>query len=455
VAGLTLASVPAEVQERAKLLLADITGIIIRARHESESTPPLLETVRKLGLAEGRFHVLGDSGTYSASGAALVNAACGHSIELDDHHAIAHTHNASVVVPAALAAAEMANASGETLLLAVIAGLEVCCRVGLGTHYRDLRGHGFWMPPTAGAFGATAAAARALGLTADQTEQAFGLALSESAGSGQFLFTGAWSKRFQMGNAGMAGVVAASLAQQDYSGANEALEGERGFFQMFSPSKPNADRAVAGLGEQWEILEIAFKPHASCRSSHSHVDAAIALRNQYGLTLADVDHIDVHLYHSALVEVGLPQEVKRSPRTLVDAQFSVHFAIAVALKLGRQGWDDYRTELDDPEIRDVMQRTNAAHSEKAESHYPAYMAGGITIHTKDGRVLDQFTPIPLGDPANMLEPEAIRGKFTSLVLPFLGEQGARDLLDLLLNVEKAPRVERVFQLATPAVLTSA
>ena len=148
--------------------------------------------------------MIGDRRRYSATGATLINATCAHSIEMDDTFSARGTHTSCNVVPAALAAAQMVDASGEQLLTGIIAGLETMCRVGLGRDSDAARA--FHATPTTGAFGATAAAARILGLTPAQTEHAFGIVLSQTAGNMQFHVNGAWTKRFQVGAASSAGV---------------------------------------------------------------------------------------------------------------------------------------------------------------------------------------------------------------------------------------------------------
>ncbi len=205
-AAIQLDRLPAPVVARTRLLLLDLVGNIVRARHDAESTPPLLAAARALGLAAGNSAVFGDTARYTPAGAAFLNGALAHSLDFDDTHAEASLHPGAPVIPAALAAGEMAGASGADVLAAIVAGYEVTCRVALalpaGEHYR----RGFHPTATCGVFGAAAAAARVFGLGPDQVADALGIALSQSAGSLQFLANGAWTKRFQVGWSAMAGL---------------------------------------------------------------------------------------------------------------------------------------------------------------------------------------------------------------------------------------------------------
>src|SRR5436305_13536391 len=153
----------------------------------------------------------------------------------------------------------MTGTGGADVLAAIVAGYEITCRIALalpaGAHYD----RGFHPTATCGAFGAAAAAGRVFGLGADDIASALGIALSQSAGSMQFLANGAWTKRFQVGWAARNGLAAATLAREGFKGAAEALEGRHGFLHAYAPA-PIPERAVQGLGTEFELMETAVKP---------------------------------------------------------------------------------------------------------------------------------------------------------------------------------------------------
>ena len=113
---------PADVIERTKLLIFDITGVMVRARHDAESTPSMISAVERLGLASGNCSVLGDDRGYSPTAAALVNGTLAHSLDFDDTHAAGSLHSSAPIVPAAIAAAELVEASGRDLIIACVVG---------------------------------------------------------------------------------------------------------------------------------------------------------------------------------------------------------------------------------------------------------------------------------------------------------------------------------------------
>ena len=129
-AALTLERLPPALVERARYLVLDLAGNIVRAR-ALESSAPLLAAVASLGWTPGRCHVFGDPGSYTPTGAALVNGCLAHSLDFDDTHAEGSLHPGAAVIPAALAAAEMKGRSGATALEGIVAGYEIACRLAL------------------------------------------------------------------------------------------------------------------------------------------------------------------------------------------------------------------------------------------------------------------------------------------------------------------------------------
>lgn len=411
-AGLSLDQIPPEVVDRAKLLLLDCVGSIIRARHDIDSTPPLLAAVRALGLHHGTALVFGDPAGYAPAGAALLNATLAHSLDFDDTHAEAIMHVGATVFPAAWAAAELAGASGATFITGAIAGYEVAIRLALalpaGAHYD----RGFHPSATCGAFGAAAATARVFGLDAADTGSAFGIALSQSAGSLQFLANGAWTKRFQVGWASMAGFVAATLAREGFVGAAAPIEGRHGFLRAYAPS-PDVTRAVAMLGIDWETMRTGIKPYPSCRWGHAGIDAALALREEFDIDPATIECVELGLSRAGLMLIGEPLEQKQSPGNLVDAQFSGPFVLACALLMGRVGWDSVG-QLQDPSLRALMARITCVHDPEIEAAFPTNMAGKVTI-TANGQNYTRAVFVPSGDPGNFPTVAGLHDKFMSLV----------------------------------------
>src|SRR3979490_460345 len=311
VANLKFEDIPQEVLARAKVLTLDFLGSAIRARRDAESTPSLLKMLEALALdRRGQSPVFGDSKTWAAAVGALVNGALGHSLDFDDTHADSSLHPSAPVVPTAFAVGELVGASRRDVLTAIVAGYEVCCRLGNALDPTSHYARGFHPTATAGTYGAAAAAAKLFGLSKQQIIAAFGAPGSQAAGSLQFLVNGAWNKRYQVGAAAMNGVIAATLARNDFVGATESVEGKHGLLVGYSDN-----------------------PHPSCRYPHAALDALIAMRRDHNLTPDQIKRVEIGLHRNGITLTG-DAATKRHPTSIVGGQFSMVFTGAAALAQG-------------------------------------------------------------------------------------------------------------------------
>lgn len=444
VADLSYEELPSEVTERAKRLILDLTGIIIRARNDAESTPSLISAVEKLGLAEGKCSVMGDGRSYAPTAAALINGSLAHSLDFDDTHAAGSIHSSAPIVPAALAAAEMCDASGKELIVAVVAGYEVQIRLSLALNPTAHYDQGFHPTATCGVFGAAAAASKLLGMDADGIQSAFGIALSQAAGSMEFLAEGAWTKRSHVGQAAQNGLICAVMAGEGFKGPLKAFEGQAGFLHAYSPSS-DPDKAVAGLGKSWETMRLAVKPYPSCRYSHAAIDGIVLLMKEHGIAADEVQEVEIGLPETGWKIIGGPGD-KTNPKSVVDGQFSMPFCAAVALREGGLTWDDYKKHLSDQTTLTLTAKVKAVVDARAQAEFPTNMSGVTRIKTSKGE-FETFVTVPKGEPENFLADDEFREKFDGLCAPYLGETEAHHLADQLLALEQAKSVTAIMALS--------
>ncbi len=446
-ANIRLEKLPPEVVNRARFLVLDLVGNIVRARHDAESTDSFVNTVRAMGMANGNFGVFGDSARYTPAGAAFLNGALAHSLDFDDTHAAGSLHPGAPVIPAALAAGEMVGASGADVLAGIIAGYEVTCRIALALPAGEHYDRGFHPTATCGAFGAAAAAARVFGLDADGVASAMGTVLSQAAGSLQFLANGAWTKRSQVGWAAVNGLMAATLVREGFKGASEALEGKHGFMRAYAPN-PTPERAVQDLGVVFELMNTAVKPYPSCRYGHAGIDAALALRAANDLLPHEITAVRLGLPRSGMLLVGEPPEKKANPQNVVDGQFSGPFVISAALATGAMGWDSYKL-LNDPTIRSLLPKVTSAFDPEIEAEFPTNMSGKLTIEAR-GQIFEQKVVVPKGEPSNFLTENELKAKFRGLTEAILGGERAAKLADAVLAIDRSNDISGLARLAVAA-----
>jgi 2-methylcitrate dehydratase PrpD len=404
------APLPAAVLERATALLRDYLGVAVGGAPEESSV------VLRRGLAalrlEGASTVLGTSEHLSAPHAALANGAAAHALEMDDTHQGGSIHLGATVFSAALAAAELEPASGPAVLSAAVAGYEVAARLAMAlqpaAHYR----RGFHPTGTCGAFGAAAAAGAVLGLDRAALAGALGIAGSQAAGSMEFLADGAWTKRLHPGWAACAGLHAAVLARAGFRAPATILEGRFGFLHAYSDG---ADVAAILARDGHEILRTSIKPHACCRYMQGPIDAALALRATHAIEPAAVDRVEVGMLAAGFAIVCEPAEAKRRPASVVDAQFSLPFGIAVALARGVASPDEFTTaSCADPVVRGLMDRVVAVPDARLDERFPRAWPCWVRIVRTGGPALEARVDHPRGDPQNFPTPAELDAKFRAL-----------------------------------------
>lgn len=282
---------------------------------------PVARIVRDMVLAEGGVGeaALVGGGSAPARGAALVNGAASHALDYDDTHFGHIGHPSVAVIPAALALAQKTGADGAAFLQACLAGVELSIRVGMWLG-RDHYQTGFHQTATAGAFGATAAAGRLLGLDADRMAHALGLCATRAAGlKSQF---GTMGKPYNAGIAAANGVEVALLAQAGFVSAPEGLETAQGFGPTHAGQGDLT--ALDGLGESWRFETISHKFHACCHGTHAALEALLTLRDQVQADAIETIEIVTHPRWLSVCDIA-------APATGLEAKFSYRLTAAMVL----------------------------------------------------------------------------------------------------------------------------
>lgn len=410
---LTASDLPAEVLDRARYFLLDYLACAIRGSRE-ESSAAVQRMVQRIG-ANGCATVIGTRMRTIPGLAATANGAAAHSIEQDDTHSGGSIHLGATMYSAALALAEtMPDTSSETFLTAVVAGFEAAARIAMAVQPKEHYALGFHMTPTCGVFGAAITSAKLLGLTAEQTLAAVGIAGSMAAGSMEFLAEGAWTKRIHPGLAAQNGIHAALLAAEGFTGPRRILEGRDGFLHGYSRNAI-PDRLTSGLGESFEILHTAVKPHACCRYMQGPIDAILALMREHNIESAQIHRIEVAVLEAGWGIVAEPQSKKYKPESVVDAQFSMPFGAAVSAIDGAAGLDQFTADkARSPKIRELMNKVVLVKDPRIEETFPKEWPARVVIELDNGRRFEKFVRYPKGDPENPLSWEELAMKFRAL-----------------------------------------
>lgn len=378
-----------------------------------------------LGDEAGPSRVWGIDLSTSATQAALLNGIAAHALELDDTGGC--DHSGAVVLPAVMAAVSLRGSalSGRELLTAVVMGYEVGRRVleacgGYSAH----NGAGWHSTATCGVFGAAAACGRVLGLDARQMGSALGLAGSFSGGLWAFIHDGSHSKKLHSGRAAEGGLLAARLARQGVTGPGQLFEEVwGGFLKTLAGSDAIPQALDENLGQVWKLARCSIKPYASCRGTHSAIDALGLLLEQLQVTADQVEDIQVSLCAFLDGMCG-----SRAIDSLAAAQMSLPYALAARLVHGHAGLDAYdRPCRETPRIASAMARIRLeVDPQLSEDGEPV-----VTLRTRDGRQASLCVEVPLGAPGNPLGDQALQEKFLSLATRVLPAEQAGELLQQL------------------------
>jgi aconitate decarboxylase len=433
VSGLTYDQIPADVRERIKLLMLDSLGCAIYGAN-LEWCRILRGTLEKLD-ATRTTSIWGTNARLSSDHAALVNGTQVQGFELDDVHRKAVLHVGAVTLPALIAVAEShAKLSGREFLTAAVAGYEIGPRVGLCMGQEHI-GQGWHSGATVGIFSAAAGAARALGLDAEKTVHALGIAGTQSSGlmAAQY---GAMVKRMHAGRAAQSGLYGALLAANGFTGIVDVFEAPYGgFCTTFSRSQDrfNLDALSADLGRKFETMGIALKFYSCVGSNHTTLDALADIRKRRPFKLDEIEEIVVYGSQVTADHVGWPYK----PEGLTAAQLNLPFCVATLLIEGDVFVDEFTPDCVDDAARIALSRKvrvlhdpditalGAAHRHKVR----------VEVKFRDGTVERETREAPRGSEQSFASADDIVAKFRKLTRAVMRDKQQSALAEAVLGLD--------------------
>jgi aconitate decarboxylase len=443
VAGLTYDDIPPQARARIKLLILDAIGCGIYGACQPWCTI-LQDTLG--ALDETRTTTVWGTGLrLSSPHATLVNGTQVQGFELDDVHRQGVLHVGAVTLPALVAVSEShARLSGSDFLTAAVAGYEIGPRVGMCMGQEHI-GQGWHSGATVGVFAAAAGAARGLGLDAEQTMHALGIAGTQSAGlmAAQY---GSMVKRMHAGRSSQSGLYGALLAQKGFTGIIDVFEAPYGgFCTTFSRSTDLFDLAElsAGLGERFETMRIALKFYSCVASNHTSLDAIRAIQERRPFGLQELAKIVIRGSQVTVDHVGWPYR----PEGLTSAQLNLPYCVATLLLEGDVFVDQFKPEaFCDPARMELSKRVKVVHD-------PAITALGskfrhkvsVEVHLQDGSIEQETREMPRGGEDAFASEAEIIDKFRKLSRTTIPEAQQADLIEMILNMESLPDMRALTQ----------
>ena len=435
-----------EARQRASIAFIDTCGVMLAGSGETAA-----RIAQSLASEEGvgECRVVGTSITTGAALAAFANGVAAHALDYDDMCFVSLAHPSCVLVPAILAAGELARADARTLLDAYVVGFEIECRLGLVMNPRHYHQRGWHCTSSIGTLGAAAAVARVLGLDAATTRHALGIAASSACGVKENL--GSMVKPLHAGMAARNGVTAAQLARRGFSASASAIDGPQGYLAAMDSERSSLDTAVTDLGTRWEICEtgVTVKLYPSCAATHPPLDALREIVRRERLTANQVAAIDVE------VDSMTPRLlIHPNPSTNLEAKFSMPFCAAAAVVYPQIGIDTFSPEsIRHSDVQALMPRVSLRANAAFDTAAPLSQAR-VTVRLHDGREWSQHADGARGYPGRLTD-EELSAKFEDCAARALGPSGARHAREAIASwlAGKAGDVRSITGVLTPTGTT--
>jgi 2-methylcitrate dehydratase PrpD len=327
-----------------------------------------------------------------------------------------------------LAYGEWKKVNGRKFLLSLILGIEAETRISIamGASHYD---RGWHSTATMGRFGAAAGVGRMAGLIPGNMACAMGIAGTQS--SGIRMVFGTMTKSFHPGKAAADGLLAVLLAKKGYTAPANIMEGEKGLGALLS-SDFNYDRGFNGLGQDFNILGISFKPYASCLYTHPLIHGIIQLRREHQIKPQDVKKIECHIsrfcYDAAC---------KRHPQTGLEAKFSSYYCAAIALLEGKAGNDLFRDDC-------VTTGKILQYMEKVVIFLSPLLTDSeaeVLIYLNNGHCCQCHVEHPLGDPWNPLDDLSLAEKARHLLSSRFSKKRIAEIIDMIWDFDSVRNLE--------------
>ena len=350
----------------------------------------------------GKAELIGYEKKVDSKTAALINGFNAHALELDDGQRFAMIHLGASIISAIKAAADDASIDDELFKVGIIMGYEAACRVAIAMQPSH-KNRGYHTAGTCGTIGSAVGVAFALGMDKAQMKRVLTSAAGSAAGMLEIQEQKSEMKPYNVGRAAMDGLTAAYMGLTDYETPDDMFGGERGFFKTFS-DQWDLEKLV-GPADYFEIERIYVKPYASCRHSHSAVEAAIKLHDDISIT--EIQAVEVHTY-----KLGVKGHDHTDIQGIASAKLSTPYAVAAGLLYGRADLSVF--EPLDEKIVNLAQKVKVIEDPNLTAESPKKRIAIVTVYFTDGTEQTARVDYAKGDPENPMTAEELAEKMSLL-----------------------------------------
>jgi 2-methylcitrate dehydratase PrpD len=224
-----------------------------------------------------------------------------------------------------------------------------------------------------------------------------------------------------MGHAARNGLMAALLAQKNFTSSERGLEAPRGFAHVLS-SRCDLNAIVDGLGASWELAHNAYKPYPCGIVVHPVIDACLQLRSEHAIAADTISKIELRVHPLVMSLTGNPV-----PRDGLEAKLSVQHCAAAAFLFGAVGVKEFTDECATNATVVALRARVTATIDQAMNA----AAADVVITLKDGTQHHAFVPHALGSLERPLTDVDLETKFRALVEWGFSTCNAYDVIELI------------------------
>lgn len=397
---------PEEVMDRARRSLLDYLAVTCAGTHFQQEK---LDGYFKFAEPEsGIFKAIGTGKNLALKEAVFLNGLNAHALDYDDGTNSGIIHLGSPIFSLLIPLSQRYDKSIDEVIRAAVIGYEASYTMAVSIQPKH-KALGFHATGTCGMLGATLAAAYMLGFTDEERYQAFATACVAASGMLKVLDDGSELKPYNVAKTALLSLTSLQMAKSGFKGHNDPLGGYRGFLKLMSGDEHTELKPVM-LNGTYAIMKSYTKPYASCRYTHPPVEAAIHLRNQYGIKAEDVKDIHVKTYNLA-VSGHDHTDIKGS----YSAKMSTPYSTAVALFYGKAGLQEFESKvLDNTTIQELTHKVHVTVDEALSKIFPDKQSAIVTICTKKGDYKERVD-FPKGEPENPLSEEEFESRYADLM----------------------------------------
>ena len=409
-------SLPENVRDRLRGCLIDLVGALIVGSISDQFRVGLSSAERMFG--EGQLAVIGSEKRFNFLGAATAMGHSSNAYDIDDGHNIIRAHPGTSFIGALLAEAYERDLSLRELLEAMLVSYETTVRMGAAImdYYKYPHSSG-----TFGAIGVVAGVGRMRGYTREALNNALSIAefnapLVPAIRSVEYPSMNKDGVPFGV----MIGALALTESECGFTGNRHLLESDE------------YSQYLDGLGENYSVMELYFKPYPCCRWAHPAIDACTLLMKEHSLKYTDIEKVVIKTFRRATMLS------KINPHTADEAQYNIAYPVAASIVRGDFCIDSVLPEaFDDDEVLAMMNRLDFCVDDRIDSQFPARRICRAEIFTKDGQHFVSQDCEPRGEAHEGISNVWLSDKFRRMTAPILSEQAQAEIINTILGDENA------------------